>query len=95
MALTSLTRSIHASMLGVPMPLTASSIAAATAVHAHKSPPAPPSASSPLDATANAGPTQLPRYLSGRGGFIRDRWSTGNSKQHVLVPSPPVALARW
>nr|CAB3482959.1 unnamed protein product [Digitaria exilis] len=80
---TSVNRSIHPPMLSVPTPRTASSIAAATAAHALSNPPAPPPASTALGASASAGPTQLPT-----GGFIRERWSTGNSKQ-VFWPSPP------
>nr|CAB3480957.1 unnamed protein product [Digitaria exilis] len=62
---TSLNLSIHAHMLSVPTPRTASSIAAATAAHALSNPPAPPPASAALGASANAGPTQLPRVRPG------------------------------
>ncbi|XBI73541.1 hypothetical protein VPH35_067269 [Triticum aestivum] len=87
----------NAIVSGDLMPRTASSIAAATAVHATKRPPAPASTSLSIGAACMAPPTQLPRYSSGTGGFIRARWSTGKTK--YVGRSPPLlpasSLARW
>ncbi len=89
-------RSFHPSQYA-GSPRTASSMAAATAAQAVKTPPATAApASSSSGAETKPGPTQLPRYLSGTRGTSRDRWSTEKMKWAAAAarPLPPLSLSR-